>query len=53
MHTCHRCLTAGRLNARPMIGEDRQLLTDEPGEFEKQPVEFQDNDQGEPAISYE
>ena len=25
-----------------MIGENRQLVTDEPVEFEKQPVEFQD-----------
>ena len=34
-----------RLNNRgfsAMIGENRQLITDEPVEFEKQPVEVQD-----------
>ena len=28
--------------SRPMIGENRQLVTDEPVEFEKEPVEVQD-----------
>ena len=29
-------------NSLSMIGENRQLVTDEPVEFEKQPVEVQD-----------
>ena len=29
-------------NSRPMIGDNRQLVADEPGEFEKSPVEVGD-----------
>ena len=30
------------LHNLPMIGENRQIITDEPVEFEKQPIEVQD-----------
>ena len=36
----------------PMIGENRQLVTHEPVEFEKQPVEVQDNMNLEEFIGY-
>ena len=41
MSTCNR-LDLQTLGSQPVIGENRQFVTDEPVELEKEPVEVQD-----------